>query len=222
MEVLKYSLLVVLVTTSSCKKDEKKPDSSFCDKSCEQIVRCSKEIKTKSRKEKIIQNHDKCLSSCKNLIDGKGKPEEVKFYRYFFSLQKPCFESKECDAFMSCRSQKYKDAIDTYPMDKITAERCKKVCAKLSGCASAIVPSMMGKNFKDMPLDKQAEVIKKRSDSGACVHMCRRYHVREVIESDLSGRDKIDAFFSEYNRALNCVGHKDCGAFAKCAFLQAE
>lgn len=222
MEILKYFIFVIILTFSACKKENKKFDSKYCDTSCEQLVRCSKEIKTKSRKEKIIQNHDKCLKSCKSLIDGKGKPEEVKFYRYFFSIQKPCFESKSCDAFMSCRSQKYREAIDSYPMDKVASERCKRVCEKLSGCAPEIVPVIMGKKFKDLPLDKQAEIIKKRSDSISCIHMCRMYHVREVVDKDLSGKEKIDAFFTEFNRALNCTGHKDCSSFAKCTFLQSE
>ncbi|MBN2724307.1 MAG: hypothetical protein JXR95_09575 [Deltaproteobacteria bacterium] len=232
MEILKISASILVFSTffSACSGKEKETprvDESFCEPMCEKVVRCSKDIKTKSRKEKVFKNKQTCINICKKNLnssaDNKSQDNSVhSFYSFFLGLQKSCLDIKDCNAYMTCRNQKYHEAVNTFPMDDIAKSRCIKVCSKVSKCASLVVPRLMGKKFEELSEEKKAALIRKQSDTAKCINTCREFHVKKVIIDNTLNRDKSDNFFSQFNKAINCLGHNDCASFTKCTLLQSH
>ncbi|MBU1239231.1 hypothetical protein KJ865_05945 [Myxococcota bacterium] len=230
-------LIVGLGAGSGCKKSSSAnslADEKDCDQLCEKISQCTDAVyapkgkaRTSLAKKAVIFFKDKkrCISSCRSRIK-KEKASKSKLpgrYRYFIKAQLGCVQGTSCDEFSKCQDEALKSSITSYPLDEVTSSRCQSVCQRRNRCAGMILPLTLGMTFSKEPEDKQAEIIRKWSDPKKCVSTCRHNFIKGKSDKNTPSMfGSNDMFFNEFSQYLNCLGHKDCGAFAQCVASQSH
>lgn len=147
-------------------------------------------------------------------------PRAFEFHQHFYKAQMNCMEyASDCKAFSACRQMQLHKAIADFPMDSTDERRCSETCERIHTCADQLVPRIFAAEYTEMPLDKQAEMVRQFGDRERCLFSCRytliqnRLDRRKIASAEDENLQNLEPFFQ-------CLSQKDCGRFAWCVTSQ--
>jgi hypothetical protein len=206
-----------------------------CDPYCERITQCSDDsVKMMARRggatketldaARALSNKGACLSSCRAQIRPDNVfrfPQSFKFYQYFLKGQLECMDQPDCGKFTVCRQAQLARAIAEFPMDPTDGRRCDEACSRINQCANVLVPRIYIAEFDKMPLDRQAEMIRRHGDRDRCLQSCRYASIKNRLDKKKL-TSTIDENWEDMQPFMQCLAHTDCAKYTQCVTAQSS
>ncbi len=204
-----------------------------CDPFCAKLTQCAEStvdliMKRKGVSPEMLQassklaNRHACQQACRSQIRPDlmfRYPKSFEFHQHFFRAQMQCLEQNDCNAFTACRQMQLQKAIADFPMDPTDERRCNEACELIHTCADQLVPRIFLSEYTELPLDKQAELVRRFGDRERCLFSCRytliqnRIDRRKIASATDENLQNLEPFFQ-------CLSQSDCGRFAWCVTSQ--
>ncbi len=228
--------LLVPAAWSGCERHSGSDDvltMAACDPYCDALTECSGDTvrliagrrgldpDTEAAAQRLKSKRS-CLSSCRDQIRPDNLfqyPKTFKFYQYFLRGQMECMEQNDCGKFAVCRQAQLTRAIAEFPLDETEARRCDETCTRVNTCANLLVPRIYAAEFDKMPLDKQAEMIRRHGDRDRCLHSCRYASIKNTLDKKKL-TSTVDENWEDIQPFMQCLAHTDCAQFTQCVTSQ--
>ena len=170
----------------------------------------------------LFANKKNCVARCAEQVRPENKekyPKYFEFHQLFLRAQMSCLSKTDCPSFAVCRQAQMYRAIAEFPLDEPSARRCKEVCSKNHECANLLVPRVFMGEFEKLPLDKQAEYVKRYGDRDRCLFSCRYSSIRKDLDLKKMS-STIDENWEDMQPFFHCLAHGDCAQYTKCVTSQ--
>jgi hypothetical protein len=234
--LLSLSLFPLVLGSVACERhsDAGAPlTMEACDPYCEKLTQCSDDtIKMMASRHgatretldaaRHLSSKRSCLSTCRAQIRPDNLfrfPQSFKFYQYFLKGQMECMDQPDCARFNVCRQAQLSRAIAEFPMDPTDGRRCEEACTRINECANVLVPRIYIAEFDKMPLDRQAEMIRRHGDRDRCLHSCRYASIKNRLDKKKMS-STIDENWEDLQPFMQCLAHTDCAKYTQCVTSQ--
>ncbi len=237
-----FSCVIATSVFSGCGKKSTAPSApeplkpEQCEEYCNRITSCAREtidLIWESRRGdpaargealQMVSDRNACMTTCRDQLNpahAEKFPDDHKYHQFFMRNQMACMSYKDCRTFAVCRHESLFKSVAEYPLDPLESRRCNDVCARIHQCANILAPRLFAAEFAELPLDKQADMVRRVGDRDRCHHSCRFSMIRRNLERKAL-KSALEETAENIQPYMNCLAHQDCAEYAKCVQLQGD